>query len=119
MFKNDTTIDQGFNVELFLEDSLHELVPLSRFEPLVLLTASILERQCLVLVLELDHELLLLSFLIKDLIFEEDEDENFVLRVEGVPELRILESKTVKLVLQDTETWTRRQEQVVWLSWLL
>ena len=119
MFKNDTTIDQGFNVELFLEDSLHELVSLSRFEALVLLTASILERQCLVLVLELDHELLLLSFLIKDLIFEEDEDENFVLRVEGVPELRILESKTVKLVLQDTETWTRRQEQVVWLSWLL
>ena len=82
VLKNDATVDQSLDIELFLEDRHHQAVSLCRFEPLELLPASILESQGLILVLQLDFKLLLLSLLIQSDIIEEYENKDLVFWVE-------------------------------------
>ena len=76
---DDLAVDQGLDVELLLEDGLDEAILLSAPEALELRSAGVAEGYALVLVLQLDLELLIFSFLVQDVIAEVDQNHKLVL----------------------------------------
>ena len=78
---DDLAVDQGLDVELLLEDGLDEAILLSAPEALELRSAGVAEGYALVLVLQLDLELLIFSFLVQDVIAEVDQNHKLVLRL--------------------------------------
>ena len=81
MLVDDLAVDQGLDVELLLEDGLDEAILLSAPEALELRSAGVAEGYALVLVLQLDLELLIFSFLVQDVIAEVDQNHKLVLRL--------------------------------------
>ena len=80
VIKDDMRIDESLDVKLFPEDLSYEPVFLICFEALVLLAARFLKGQGLVLILHLDQQTQLFSLLVQNLVMEEDEDNDTILR---------------------------------------
>ena len=83
---DDLAVDQGLDIELLLEDGLDKAVLLSAPEALELGPAGVGEPDALVLVLQLDQQLLLLSLPVEDVVAEVDQNHKL-----GIGLLRVLE----------------------------
>jgi len=132
VFKDDTTFNQGLHIEFLFENSLHEVILFCRSESLIVNFACISEWQCLILVLELNFKLFIFCFFIKNVIIEENENYDFLLRIQAVLVYNMLNHllflgiggpyslmvcavfwvfvKTLKLVKQDINTTCRCHE---------
>ena len=92
---DDITVDQGLDVELLLEDGLDQSVLLSAPEALELGPAGVGEPDALVLVLQLDQQLLLLSLPVEDVVAEVDQNHKLGIRL-----LRVLERLPGEVLVQ-------------------
>lgn len=76
--EDDAALDQRLDIKLLFENGLNQSVLLICAEALEGLAPGVLERQRLVLVLQLNFELLVLRNSVQDAVREEDEDDDFI-----------------------------------------
>ena len=121
---DDSTVNEGLNVELLFENKHHQGVLFGRSEPLVLGSASVAERQGLVFVLKLDLQSTLFSFLIQHAVLEEDEHDDlriWELRVleDLVTSLFLFQAQASELLNKDLDSLGGGDEEIVGLAGLL
>ena len=80
---------------------------------------SILKRQSLVLVLQLDLELLLFSLLVQNPVREEDKDDDFLLWLKSALVDLVAQLERLELVSEHIAATSRGHKEVVSLSGLL
>lgn len=97
MLEDHLTLNQCVHIELPLEDRLYQPTLLDSSEPLVLCPARISELNILILILQLDNQLLILSSFVQYVVTEINQHNQFALRILGMPEF--LPSQILVLVI--------------------